>query len=144
MLKYDSKQNKLTNKINQKNNSQSQKQQIVRNLFLEPSAKKKPGETITSQSIEFLTEKSEERNATCKKVYKNDDSPLSSKTTGKCFQCNGTISSNDIADIGFECTFCNNMFHKRCTNKNNDCDLLSNDDNILFICYMCEKEVNMI
>jgi len=144
MLKYDSKQNKLTNKINQKNNSQSRKRQIVRNLFLEPSAKKKPVETITSQSIEFLTEKSKERNATCIKVYENDDSPLSSKTTGKCFQCNGTISSNDIADIGFECTFCNNKFHKRCTNKNNDCDLLSNDDNILFICYMCEKEVNMI
>lgn len=135
--KYDNQQNKLTNKVILQPYSQNRKRQIVRNLFLEPSVKKKPAETITSQSIQFSTEKSNESNATRIKIHENDDSPLSSKTTGECFQCNGTISSSDLADIGFECTFCNNKYHKRCTNKDND-------DNILFICYMCEKEVNMI
>jgi len=43
-------------------------------------------------------------------VYENDDSSLSSKTTGKCFLFNGTISSSDIADIGYECTFYNNKY----------------------------------
>lgn len=57
-----------------------------------------------------------------------------------CLECNGTICSNDI---GYECAFCNNKYHKRCTTKETYCDTGSSYYNTLFICQICEKEVNM-
>lgn len=62
-----------------------------------------------------------------------------SGVSGKRKKCNVDI---DSIDKGYECSFCNDKYHKRCISQSSYCDISLNIG-ILFICNTCENSINI-
>jgi len=90
----------------------------------------------------FYDSTENKRKMTCAPSHQNRpvDECINSEIIGKCVTCNDDITEQYV---GYECSFCNDKYHKQCINPSSYCDNISLDISVLFICIACESNINI-
>lgn len=111
---------------------------IVRNIFQEKTIKKKPTETITSGAL--ADKISIDSNLEVHNDVENESFEVATfATAGLCFSCGLNLS---VMFKGVECVFCSHIYHLRCLT-NEEYSEIRVDDSILFICYLCQNNLQL-